>query len=131
MERELEYMDIAERYRTLELYNIPAPAEEANAATALAQDWTTLVHDAKYAEIKLAPVKRKFTAVTVKQVDEFKLLVEQTKEAFDLEGPNHSSVSMDQGVVLMADYTKKLEEMNATREDLVLAQQLFNLDLTS
>jgi dynein heavy chain len=131
MERELEYMDIAERYRTLELYNIPAPVEEAAAAIALAQDWTTLVHDAKLTEIKLAPVKRKFTAVTVKQVDEFKKLVEQTKEVFDLEGPNHSSVSMDEGVVLMAEYTKKLAEMNATREDLVLAQQLFNLDLTS
>ena len=131
MERELEYLDIAERYRTLELYNIPAPDEEAGAAKLLAQDWSTLVHDAKLAEIKLAPVKRKFTAVTVKQVDEFKLLVEQTKEAFDLEGPNHSSVSMDEGVVSMAEYTKKLEEMNKTREDLVLAQQLFNLDLTS
>ena len=131
MARELEYMDIAELYRTLELYNIPASDEEAAAAKALRQDWATLVHDAKVFEVKLAPVKRKFTAVTVKQVDEFKELVEKTKAEFDLTGPNHSSVSMDEGVALMAEYTKKLAEMNATREELVLAQQLFNLDLTS
>ena len=131
MARELEYMDIAELYRTLELYNIPASDEEAAAAKALRQDWATLVHDAKVFEVKLAPVKRKFTAVTVKQVDEFKELVEKTKAEFDLTGPNHSSVSMDEGVALMAEYTKKLAEMNATREELVLAQQLFNLDLTA
>ena len=56
MARELEYMDIAELYRTLELYNIPASDEEAAAAKALRQDWATLVHDAKVFEVKLAPV---------------------------------------------------------------------------
>eukprot|EP01047_Picozoa_sp_COSAG01_P005456 COSAG01_NODE_186_length_22652_cov_7.562630_11_plen_456_part_01 len=131
MERELEYLDIAERYRTLELYGIPAPDDEASAAKSLGEDWKSLVNAAKVAEVKLAPVKRKFTAVTVKQVDEFKILVQETKASFDSLGPNHSSVDLDAGVESMADFTAKLELMNQTREELVLAQKLFNLDLTS
>ena len=131
MERELEYMDIAERYRTLELYSIVVPDEAKTAAGSLGPMWMELLMTARVTEVKLAPVKRKFTAVTVKQVDEFKILVQATKEEFEASGPNHSSVDMDQGVELMDEYAAKMATMNDTRNELVLAQKLFNLDITS
>eukprot|EP01051_Picozoa_sp_SAG22_P023693 SAG22_NODE_6227_length_883_cov_1.151786_1_plen_148_part_00 len=106
MERELEYMDIAERFRTLELYSIEVDEAGKAGALSLGPQWMELLNTAKVTEVKLAPVKRKFTAVTVKQVDEFKLKVVAAKEAFEAGGPNHSSVDMEAGVELFDQYTQ-------------------------
>jgi dynein heavy chain len=130
-ECELEYLDIEERYRTLQLYSIEVAEAEHTVAESIGGEWMELLMSARITEVKLAPVKRKFTAVTMKQVDDFVIKVKETKEAFDLSGPNHSSVDMEPGTDLMAAYRKTLAEMNATREELVLAQKLFNLDITS
>ncbi len=57
------YRDIQERYRTLTMYAIVVPAEEAGLAGDIEQQWRDLFAEARAVDRSLGTVKRKFTLV--------------------------------------------------------------------
>ncbi len=56
--------DIQERYRTLTMYAIVVPAEEAGLAGGIEQQWRDLFAEARAVDRSLGTVKRKFTLVS-------------------------------------------------------------------
>lgn len=91
---ELNYLNILESYRTLDMYAIAIPKEEHLAAESLPAKWEELLLRAKTIDDELIPVKAKFTHMTLDQVRDCKADVKKFKDDFAINGP----AAMDMGI---------------------------------
>jgi dynein heavy chain, axonemal len=82
-------------------------------------------------DVSLNSSKQMFAKETQEEVAEFKkglvLLHKQYKE----EGPSAPGTSLDDGLRLIDYYKERIVELNRRKEELVLAEKLFNLDISS
>jgi dynein heavy chain len=92
--------------------------------------WAELVSLAQAVDKSLLSIKSKFTQVTQTQVDQFRGEVQKLRSDFQGAGPAASGVSLDRGVELTAQYQKALSDFGRQRDELVLAQKLFNLSIS-
>ena len=123
----LQYEGLEEWYRTLAVYGYVVPEEETAMVPLLRTNWAALCAKAKQTDRSLGRVKKQFTIVTQGEVAEF---VEQVKAMYDefiKRGPGTPAPDLDQGIELMAQYTKTLAEMSARRVFLSEALSLFGL----
>ena len=126
---ELEMVDISERYRTLDRYNITCNSGELESALNIEIRWRKLYVDSRTRDLRLIDTKDKFRIVTADQDVTFRdELVELRKNFLD-SGPGVSSVSLDEGVELMIQYKKQLGTLHSTKLELINAQNLFALDV--
>lgn len=93
--------------------------------------WAELVQQAVSVDRSLEVVKSKFTRVTQGEVSTFVDEVRKLREEFAGQGPASDRVSLDRGVELTTQYLAQLQAFNKRRDDLVLAEKLFNLNITS
>lgn len=126
---ELEMMDINERYRTIVRYNIQVPVEEINAAMGIEIRWRQLYVNSRTRDLRLVDTKQQFRKVTANQDTEFRENLQTLRKEFLDAGPGVSSVTLDQGVELLADYKRRLNRLNRVKAELINAQNLFNLDV--
>eukprot|EP00736_Rhodelphis_marinus_P009344 Rmarinus@m.3249 len=131
MDVEIEYVDIEEKYRTMAVYNIPVPEEEMTMARSLRERWAELVKAAADIDKNLVSVKDKFREVTQDQVSDFQNEVATMKREFFDKGPGTAGIDMDEGVRLVEKYMRDLGAKGRMREQLVLAEKLFDLPITS
>lgn len=97
----------------------------------LKKRWAELNDEARRVDKSLESVKRKFTEVTQTEVDDFHDEVQKFREAFIGSGPGTGGVVLDKGMEQTTQYITELANFNKRRDELVLAQKLFNLPLTS
>ena len=127
-EVELEMLDIAERYRTLKRYGISSvPEDESKAALSLAERWHTLYCNSRTRDLRLVDTKAKFRVVTAEQDVVFRDELDLLRKQFLDAGPGVSSVSLTQGVDILAEYNRRLAKLVKQKNELVNAQNLFNL----
>jgi len=127
-EMELEMMDISERYRTLQRYGIKSvPEEESNMALGLAARWHTLYCNSRTRDLRLIDTKAKFRIVTAEQDVVFREELDILRKEFLDAGPGVSSISLNQGVDLLAEYNRRLTKLVKQKNELVNAQNLFGL----
>jgi dynein heavy chain len=131
MEIEARYIDIEESYRTVRMYNVALPAEEHELVTKLRGRWASLLEQAKLVDESLVTVKIQFTETTQKQVELFKKKVAKLNKKFQKSGPGADIIEMDYGLELVKKYQKELARYAKIRDELVLAEKLFNLPITS
>ena len=94
---ETRYRDIQERYRTLSMYKIPVPVEEANEASGISTVWSDLSREAKMVDRSLVSVKKKFTIITKDEVTEFLDKTSEFTVKFKTEGPSTIGDELDKG----------------------------------
>jgi dynein heavy chain len=126
---ELEMLDIIERYRTLQRYNIQVPEIETSGALSIGTRWRQLYCDSRTRDLRLVDTKDKFRIVTAEQDIEFRAVLEVLRKEFLDSGPGVSSVTLDQGVDLMTEYKRRVGGLNKQKAELINAQCLFNLDV--
>jgi dynein heavy chain len=131
MDMELKYMDVNERYRTLRNYSIEVPEEQCVQANELGERWHQLVIDSKTKDLRLVRVKEQFRAVTREQALQFGEECKEMKKKFQTEGPGVSGIDLSEGVELVRQYERTLSEMRKRRGELVNAEGLFGLPITS
>eukprot|EP00741_Cyanophora_paradoxa_P015322 tig00000194_g14791.t1 len=132
MDTEIEYVDIEERYRTMRLYGIEvADPEEVRLADSIRANWEGLVAEARRVDEELIPVKDQFREVTIKQVRDFSISLGVLLRQFQETGPGVAGIDMDHGLELMTKYQNELLTRNKAREELVMAEKLFDLPITS
>lgn len=131
MDMELDYADIAERYRTLRMYHHPIPEEEAEIVDGLAARLEELLAKARLRDRQLGPVKRKFTNVTEGEVREFAERASEVQADFEKNGPGAPGIDMEEGLVRLEQYTALVGDILKRREELALAQKLFNMAVQS
>jgi dynein heavy chain, axonemal len=126
---ELEMVDITERYRTLARYNITVPEEEMKAALTIETRWRQLYVNSRTRDLRLVDTKQQFREVTKQQDTEFRDVLYNLRKDFQDSGPGVSTTTLDDGVELLAEYKRKITQLNKIKAELINAQNLFNLDV--
>ncbi|KAJ3134855.1 Dynein heavy chain 10, axonemal [Physocladia obscura] len=130
-EIELKYLDVMEAYRTLTLNNIECEEIELVAANSLPELWADMIRKANEVDDSLIPVKAKFTETTQNQVKDFKNELKIFKDDFSLNGPGVIDDDMDRGLIMLKEAHGITLSFLTKREQLVQAEKLFNLNITS
>lgn len=132
MDMELEYTDIAERYRTLRMYDYSKFEEgEVEMVDNLRARCEQLLVKAQLRDKALDSVKSKFTKVTEDQVSEFAAKAIEVQADFEKNGPGAPGINMEEGLERLEQYTVMIAEHQKRREELALAQKLFNMPIQS
>ncbi|KAF4798840.1 Dynein-1-alpha heavy chain, flagellar inner arm I1 complex [Turdus rufiventris] len=134
LEVELRYLDIGERYRTLELYNIPVPKEEQLKSDNLRETWETVLMEAAEVSRSLdckGGVKEAFTKVTQQQIEDYNKETEDFFQKLLTEGPGVVGDDLDKGLELMAVFEKELEKLEKRQKELGSAEKLLGLQATA
>ena len=109
MDIELGYLDVMERYRTLQQYSIPVPNDEMAKAQGMACRWQSLFNEAKTKDLCLVKVKERFREVTKEQAVQFHQEVKEMEVAFRRSGPGNSNTQLEDGVRLLAEYEERVQ----------------------
>ena len=131
MEMELEYEDVEERFRTRRIYGIDMNEDVFNAAFAIRGTWAALQAECERVDDTLADRKIHFTEVTVKQVEKFTQAVKEFQRRLATEGPGIPGVVLDEGLVSLDQFIEEFDEKTAMKDELTVAEKLFNLPVTS
>ncbi|GBG66223.1 hypothetical protein CBR_g57826 [Chara braunii] len=130
MKMELDYTDVEERYRTRELYDLPLDPAQKELAFGIRKRWMQLEDNAWLMDDALESTKRKFTEITGKEVTSFAEATIEFRDRMMQQGPG-TVTDLDEGLELMKKFQGELATKHAKRDQLVLAQKLFDLPITS
>lgn len=106
-------------------------ADDYQKCSQLQLQWDALEAEAVQVNAALEEVKQDFSGITCQQVDSFLVRVGHFYETFKVAGPGRGNVDLSIGVKLMRDTEAELAEVAQERDALVLAQKLFDLDITA
>lgn len=127
---QLAMEDVLERYSTVEAYPaIELRDGELADVRSLPAQWERLFSDAGEVDANLIAVKRKFSSITVGQVDTFFQETVALARTFEEEGPGNVGQDLERGLTLMQTFREKLGELADRRTGLTDAQQLFGLSV--
>ena len=128
---EFRISEVVEKFRTLSMYKQAIDAEYMAEAFDLEAKWKELITDAKNKDAELIVSKQEFAKETQGEVAQFKaglvILYKEYKET----GPGSANTSLDDGLDLLESYKEKIAQLNRKKEELVLAEKLFNLDISN
>ena len=88
LEVEIGYMDIQERYRTLEMYGIDGDQEMVILGRKLPSEWETLYVRSKEIYFQLEKLKEKQSKVESKKIERFCVHLEALNADFKSNGPS-------------------------------------------
>jgi dynein heavy chain len=123
MQMELDYLDIEERYRTRQLFDIPMDKDYVNDAYTIRDQWDALKIEAEKVDDSLGEIREKFTEITMVQVTEFAETCKTMLEKLRAEGPGLPTVVLDEGVVSLKEFQEELAANSKMREELVNAER--------
>ena len=124
-------LDIQERYRTLEMYNIDVTNEEKEYLKSLEPKWEKLFIRSKHRNVGLTVVKEKFTEITQDQISDFGIKLKAFAEKFAHEGPGSVGEDLDTGVKKLKLFRDELTKLENDKQELTNAERLFNLPISS
>ncbi|KAL6757976.1 dynein heavy chain, N-terminal region 1-domain-containing protein, partial [Haematococcus lacustris] len=132
---ELRYIDLEERYRTRLLYaSQPEDEVQCQAELLEAQQirelWAHLSDEADQVDMSLEQTKKVFSETTRKQVSDFQVLTVSLAERFRTSGPGLATIELPVGLELLHAYAAELEGALKQREQLALAEKLFDMEIT-
>lgn len=128
---EFKISDVTEKFRTLKLYAQNVDADKMEEAFGLENVWRELERDAKKRDFMLKKTKEQFADVTREQVEEFKGQLKAMFAEYRAAGPGAEETTLDDGLELLAKYKEQLSDLNKRKDELVLAEKLFNLPIST
>jgi len=136
MGMELKYVDLEERARTRLLYaqtdeEVTQCSNELRSACEIRVLWQALFEESDRIDLSLEDVKKEFSATTRAQVAEFLAYTEELAERFRTTGPGLPTIELHIGLDLLKQFQEELEEALRQREQLVLAEKLFDMPITA
>ncbi|KXZ49756.1 DHC2 protein [Gonium pectorale] len=136
MVMELRYTDLEERYRTRLLYatnpDETATCEaELKSACEVRALWLSLLNEAEEVDWSLEDTKKKFSETTRQQVSDFMAHSAELWERFRSSGPGLPTVELTTGLDELHKYEAALANCLRQREQLVLAEKLFDMPITA
>jgi dynein heavy chain len=131
MMMEFRIAEVDEKFRTLDMFRQPVDPARRREAFSLKSDWFSLIASANSKDAKLVRTKEKFAQDTKEDVVKFKQGLKLLYEKYIEEGPGSPNTSLDDGLQLIEYYKEQAGELNKKKEDLVLAEKLFNIDIST
>ncbi|KAF5830619.1 hypothetical protein DUNSADRAFT_14266 [Dunaliella salina] len=93
--------------------------------------WAALADEADEVDWRLEDTKKLFSETTRQQVSDFQEYTSQMWERFKTAGPGVPTIELTQGLELLHQFQSELDSACKAREQLVLAERLFDMDITS
>jgi dynein heavy chain len=128
---EMKYRDVLESYRTLKIYNIEIDTAEYARALELPERWRALLKSSVNVDNDMIPIKAKFTDSTCAQVQDLKREIKDFLASFISNGPRNADKDLDAGLDQLNKAKALLNSFQTRRENLVAAEKLFNLNISS
>ena len=132
---ELQYIDLLDRFATRVSACKPQLKEQYEEqykqCAQLQEIWNQLEAESVQINAALEDVKLEFSSITCQQVDKFQEHVRTFYNEFKSSGPGRGNIDLGVGVKLMRETEASLCEILKERDALVLAQKLFELDITA
>ena len=130
MMMEFRIQDVVERFRTLKMYNQTVEQDRTEEAFSLDDKWRELILEAKQKDYKLVDIKKHFAKQTKDEVEKFQSQVKVIYDEYVISGPAASDTQLDRGLEQLEHYKKKANELEQRKQELILAEKLFNLPLS-
>jgi dynein heavy chain len=130
MEMEFRILEVQESYRLLKNYEYKIDEETEKKAASLMINWEELLDFADKKDFEANSIKKSFAEVTKNDVETFKKKIKDEYETYLQNGPGTSSVSLERGMELLQASKLKIKQFNQDREENVLAEKLFNLEIS-
>jgi dynein axonemal heavy chain len=135
MDIELRYADLEERMQTLETFKVDevVSADDARVAEGLRARWENILRRAVVVDEELVTVKAGFTQTTKRQVEVFTGKVGKFRRKFLKVGPASDACRLDleAGYACLHKFREDYARFCNIRDELVLAEKLFNLAITA
>lgn len=132
---ELRYIELLDRFATRVSSCKPELLQQYRAeytkCAQLQEMWNKLEAESVQINAGLEDVKQEFSSITCQQVQKFQERVAQFYQEFKSSGPGRGNIDLAVGVKLMKETEAALGEILKERDALVLAQKLFELDITA
>jgi dynein heavy chain len=131
MDIEFRIADVAEKFRILKKYDQRYNLEKYKLAMSLQTMWNKLLINAKHQDRLLAGKKSAFANQTKADVGSFKKDIKNHYETYKKSGPGSLEATLEDGLKMMDEYKQITKDLNKRRAELVLAEKLFNLEVSS
>jgi len=130
MEMEFRILEVQESFRLLKNYEYKIDEETEKKSANLMINWEELLDFADKKDFEANSIKKSFAEVTKNDVETFKKKIKDEYETYLQNGPGTSSVSLERGMELLQASKLKIKQFNQDREENVLAEKLFNLEIS-
>ncbi len=107
------------------------PRPSRGACTQLRVTWQALVDEADRVDWSLEDTKKLFSETTRAQVADFATYTAELWERFKDTGPGLPTIELPRGLELLHEFQGELDTALKQREQLVLAEKLFDMPITS
>jgi dynein heavy chain, axonemal len=133
-ETQLRFLELGERFRT-RLLSCKAGLrgqhqQEYDECLKMHDLWSALAAEAVQMNVALEDARLEFSDITKHQVEAFCVKVRSFYDSFQCEGPGKANTNLAAGVKSMREVENDLADMLRERDELVLAQKLFNMNVT-
>ncbi|CAM38695.1 putative dynein heavy chain [Leishmania braziliensis MHOM/BR/75/M2904] len=124
--REIEYV-----YSSLQHYGVPLDAEMVKLAMSLQDMWSCTLARVHQTGIALKPRKVQFRELTMQEVSKFLDGGANVLQEFRRTGPGRADIDLAAGNEAKKQWRQRLSELQMKRDQLVKAEKLFDLPLTT
>lgn len=133
---EFRITEIEEMFRTIKMYNISCLSDQArqdncSEAESLMKRWKDLRREANQKNFSMQKYKDRFAEETKVDVSAFQKHLKSIFRSYKEEGPGAPETSLKEGVGILAHYDDQISKLNKSKEDLVIAEQLLGLPISS
>ncbi|CAG9136916.1 unnamed protein product [Plutella xylostella] len=123
---EVRYRHMQEVFNMLRHHGIEVSDEDIEFANSLEAAWGKIYQTSLFRGRTLEQTKDKFSKLNVIEIADFLREIDEFVERFDTAGPGTVGEDMDRGLLLMEEYLKQFDEIEARKKVLQAAEQLFD-----
>ena len=131
LEVEIDYMDIQERCRTLDMYGIKSEKSIVSLSKDLPKNWDNLFVKSKEIYHQLTGLKAKHSQIVTQKVGRLSKKLEELKQSFTTEGPSSEHMSLEEGLNSLTEFRATLDHIDEQSLELNEYQRVFKMPLTN
>ena len=130
LEFEIDYMDIQERCRTLDMYGIKSEKNIVSLSADLPRTWHDLYVKSKEIYFRIRRLKEKNCHLVMRKVERLAKKLKELWDRFRTEGPSSEAKSLEEGLDSLAAFRLQLETIDKQILEVNEYQKVLKMPLT-
>ena len=131
LEVEIDYMDIQERCRTLDMYGIKSEKSIVSLSKDLPRNWDSLFIKSKEIYHQLTGLKYKHSQIVTQKVGRLSKKLDELRQNFTTQGPMSENMSLEEGLNSLTKFRTSLNLIDEQSLELNEYQRVFKMPLTN
>ncbi|XP_075882096.1 dynein axonemal heavy chain 10-like isoform X2 [Nelusetta ayraudi] len=126
---EMRFNEIKERYRTLSMYKVEVGEGELELLSKIDQIWQDLFKESRQVDRRLTTVKKSFSVVSTRKLEDFTETLSVFAEKFNLCGPGAVGDDLENGLAMIQEFEAELGLVVGDQQDLANVANLLDLQV--